>query len=394
MSISQNSAGDLYAAETISYVFNVRNLWYVAVYAGVAVVLTVCALLLYRSRHMETAGDLVAVKVMRPVFKYGVAICAGLSCGYLTSELLGLGNLGLCISVIIWGVAGCIVAQMLLDKTVRVFKKWKGPVAVVVIFLALFAFIAFDVTGYETYVPEVEQVKSVRITGLSGEPSGDSGGYLGSVTLTDPEDVAKVIALHKTVVTIGEDGEPDRNGNDAHWNSFTVYYILNSGREVRRSYHVSMGETMLPLAQAIRDDHDVRRQAYRLDELDGARLNSVAVNCYDWSDNYEYVEDLYDAEYYGLQAEALWDAVMLDFELGRIGVHTLAEVSDWEVTGYVNLVFNWQLPDDDPYGNGFIHVEFTVQENSINTRMVLEELLNPDNRYQDDPADNPLWRSE
>lgn len=51
----------------------------VGIYALTGLVLTVGALLLYRRRNLETARDVVAVRVMRPVFQYGVAICAGCS---------------------------------------------------------------------------------------------------------------------------------------------------------------------------------------------------------------------------------------------------------------------------------------------------------------------------
>ena len=68
----------------------------VAVYAAVGAALAIAALLLYRSRHIESAGDVVAVKLVRPLFKYGVALCAGLSGGMFSYQLLsGLSSLTL-----------------------------------------------------------------------------------------------------------------------------------------------------------------------------------------------------------------------------------------------------------------------------------------------------------
>ena len=51
----------------------------VAAYAGVAVLLAAASFLLYRARRLESAGDVVSVRCMRPVFKYGVAFCAGMA---------------------------------------------------------------------------------------------------------------------------------------------------------------------------------------------------------------------------------------------------------------------------------------------------------------------------
>ena len=56
---------------------DLENFWLVGVYALAGLALALLALLLYRSRRSETAGDVVAVGWLRPVFRYGVAgVCA------------------------------------------------------------------------------------------------------------------------------------------------------------------------------------------------------------------------------------------------------------------------------------------------------------------------------
>lgn len=59
----------------------------VAVYAAVGAALAIAALLLYRSRHIESAGDVVAVKLVRPLLNMGwpcapafPAGCSAISC--------------------------------------------------------------------------------------------------------------------------------------------------------------------------------------------------------------------------------------------------------------------------------------------------------------------------
>lgn len=52
-------------------------------YIIAAVVLTAAALLLYRKRRMESAGDVIAVKSLRPVFKFCVTACSALCFGLL-----------------------------------------------------------------------------------------------------------------------------------------------------------------------------------------------------------------------------------------------------------------------------------------------------------------------
>ena len=123
--VSSAPAGELAATPKLETV----GLGLVGGYAAAALVLAVCAFLLYRVRRLESAGDVVSVKPMRPVFKYGVAVCSGFTFGLGTSFFLNMGEVGLMVSIVVWGIAGYFVAQMLLDKSFRVFKKWKGAAA-------------------------------------------------------------------------------------------------------------------------------------------------------------------------------------------------------------------------------------------------------------------------
>ena len=55
-----------------------ENGWIIAVYAAVGVVLALCAWMLYNRRRSESAGDVVAVGWMKPVFRWGVTVCCAL----------------------------------------------------------------------------------------------------------------------------------------------------------------------------------------------------------------------------------------------------------------------------------------------------------------------------
>ena len=55
-----------------------QNLWLIGVYALAGAALLAVAWLLYRRRRSESAGDVVAVGWMKPVFRYGVTGLAAL----------------------------------------------------------------------------------------------------------------------------------------------------------------------------------------------------------------------------------------------------------------------------------------------------------------------------
>ena len=67
--------GGVYGSHSTNVLTEVHleNGWLIAVYAAVGVVLMALAWLMYRRRRSESAGDVVAVGWMKPVFRYGCA---------------------------------------------------------------------------------------------------------------------------------------------------------------------------------------------------------------------------------------------------------------------------------------------------------------------------------
>ena len=65
-----------------------ENAWLIAAYAAAGLVFLALAYLLYRRRESERAGDVVAVRVFRPVFRFGVAALSALLGGRLLYALL------------------------------------------------------------------------------------------------------------------------------------------------------------------------------------------------------------------------------------------------------------------------------------------------------------------
>ena len=102
-----------------------------AIYAGAGVVLAVLALLIYRARQVESAGAVVSIPLVRPLFQIGVAFCAGLSLGLFTALFFGCYEdpLALTLCALIWTAVGFFVAEMLLKKSFRVLGAWKRCLA-------------------------------------------------------------------------------------------------------------------------------------------------------------------------------------------------------------------------------------------------------------------------
>ncbi len=99
------------------------------IYCAVGLILSVSALLIFRKRRMEAAGDVIAVRCLRPVFKYGVAICSALCGGLLLYIMLyslfesrSAAVFIMIPSMIIFAFVGYFGARMLLEKSFHVFR--------------------------------------------------------------------------------------------------------------------------------------------------------------------------------------------------------------------------------------------------------------------------------
>ena len=356
-------------------VLEMEGLDTVGIYAIVALILAVCAFLLYRARRLESAGDVVAVNAMKPVFRYGVALCVGLAFGMGTMVILYGGEIGLMIAIVIWGVIGYFAAEMLLQKSFKVFKKWKGAVAVTAVFIALFLVVGFDLTGYETRIPNPADVESVEVNGLDVMYFRDDGDRFG-LTLTDPEQIRLITLVHKAAV---EQRDMNNVGGPGASTSLYVTYHLKHGGALSRRYHwiwVQPGETEQEgtaswAVQQLYNNRDLCWRMYGFDNLEnylahGGRLTSAE---YDF---YSKEEGRRDAVYYGGDAETLFAAMKEDFFAGRIGARRVALDADkW---GDGNLDLDEFLYFTAKQGDEYYYISIAVSETATSTRAALEEL--------------------
>ncbi len=187
-----------------------------AIYAAVGIAFAALALWLYRRRRMESAGDVVAVGILKPVFKYcmtfGGALCIGalLYSMTISGGLSGRGVFGavmfnggaitlqwmalaaMILYMLIGAFIGYFASEMLIHKSFRVWRggrRWLGLGVSALIIVALMLSAELDLFGYERRVPDPDSVESVYIA-ASGE----------GVTLTQPENIAAAVELHRSVV--------------------------------------------------------------------------------------------------------------------------------------------------------------------------------------------------
>ena len=367
----------------------------VAVYAGVGVLFALAALSVYRRRHVESAGDVVSVKLVRPVFKYGVALCSGLCLGVFTANFFNWRSdppTGLIACVLLWTAVGYFVAEMLLEKSFRVWKAWKGGVAAVAVMALLCAVCVFDLFGVETRVPSVDSVEKVYFYGDIGYPYDD--GRLCFDNTSDPQLIEMVTQLHQKAVE--EKGRAQQVGGDDYI-SFEIVYTLKNGSTINRRYssvpvyedEVHDQGTLTGCAQRMLEDRELIEQMYNFDYYEQGQLTQTYLVDV-WQEKEEYFGTLFLENQSLADLRKLWEAVRLDFEEGNIGVHTLfPDPRQGDITP--KLEFTWvfetdsRSPTSDREGSKSILYErctIAIMPQAKHTLACLEEMGLPNEGYQ------------
>jgi len=205
--------------------------WYTLLCAGVGLAFMGLALLLYRKRNLECAGDFMAVKALSPVFLILYCLCGG-AVGYMFFSLF-VGEESMFFLLV--GMAiGWFTGRMLLERTVRVFRL-KSFVGCGILLLAFFGSLLLtwlDPIGITRWVPNAQQIKAVHLV-----TGGSRYDYYteGANRLTSEEDIEVALALHRYGIA-----NRNANYNGQQDVTVTIDYELKSGGTVSRYYTVDI----------------------------------------------------------------------------------------------------------------------------------------------------------
>ena len=368
----------------------------VFVYMLAGLVFTGLALLLYRRRHLETAGDVVAVSWLRPIFKYGVAFCSAVVIGtFLWSVFLPQVSHSILWSLLFFllltGALGYFIAEMLLCKSFRVFRQgWKGCLCFLILLTLGVSTLEVDPIGFEVRVPQAQQVVEVRLDTPSFAPY---DGASSPSVLRREEDIARLVELHQTIIDHQSQLESAERVSSHSYVSqqvgdymvdvetsgsfyFSFTYLFRDGGTMRRSYRIPVDEELLadPTSPAAKLDALINapglaQQEYLSLYRSGDVLTSVNLSTYTGADQ------IFSS---GADTQLLLDAVLTDLEEGNLGRHYLLENQDRYANCYYNdLTFHFYSPEarSELVEDGHIYqFTITIQTTATHTLEALREL--------------------
>ncbi|PKG23282.1 DUF6449 domain-containing protein [Niallia nealsonii] len=200
-------------------------------YFLLAIVFYFLGLFLYRKRKVEYISQAIVFAKLKGIFKYVFALSFVLI-GSLYGEIVDAGKPAMVIGNFFGGLVGYLLAEMILEKTWRVFYRLKhfGYFAAVVI-LVIGISVPF-VKMYEKKVPDAEAVESVsfmddQYTFMTSE-SDETENII--KMMSSKENIQDVIALHKKLAM-----EKDAKDSDQD-TTVRLEYKLKNGKSMYRDY--------------------------------------------------------------------------------------------------------------------------------------------------------------
>lgn len=198
---------------------------------------------LYQKRAAEAAGRAMAFPKICSVVRWMIVVPIALYFGYFLEEISMMGT-G------VWLVAGTIVGVVLLHGIIEsiyefdlkcMLKKKKQLVAEILLCLGVLAGFYFTADMYNAYIPEYEDVESVKLVMY------DDNMHLydvGNIEGVHEEQVQAVISLAERIVQQNseKDLEDASKENEDSLGTIYVKYKMKNGREKGRQYKFSSGD--------------------------------------------------------------------------------------------------------------------------------------------------------
>ncbi len=242
-------------------VFTYPAMW---IYIAGAVAVYGAGYILYRKRKVELAGDVAAFGIFRPIFKYTITAAVTVVMFSITNSV-NMAAIYKYIVAFVGSVIAYFACEMLINKTVKVFRNYKGYIVFALCVAAFISFFAYtSVFGYETRVPELAEIESACIY--------DNYRYE-TPLIADSELITATQEIHREII---EDIPVVSNEGTR---ILRINYRLKNGNEMYRRYWVD--EDIYDRAMtAMYDNSEYKFKVTGLDNINVENARELDINFY------------------------------------------------------------------------------------------------------------------
>lgn len=211
---------------------------YLGKWVILALVLFIAAYVCYNKRMSEAAGKAIAFRKIKPVIKILVVVEVSMIVGGIVRDAAYENDMLMLTGMIVGAVICCAVMEVIYEFDLKcILHHWISSCAAVLCVLAVFCIFKFDLLGYDSYVPDADQVESVLF-----EPNADYGNYWNEELEYVSRNSYLMEHMHITavedVLTLARKDQQESYESMNDPRRVEVVYHLKSGRDVERAFWV------------------------------------------------------------------------------------------------------------------------------------------------------------
>jgi len=228
----------------------------------------VAAYLLYRKRRIEVAEDVAAYKCLNPIYKYLLTAIAALGTFAVAGNALEQGSYIVAFVVPIVSAVVYFGAEMILKKSLRIWKSYKGYLvflAAFTVFICSFAYTSMF--GFETRIPKADEIKKIVVH--------ETRAMIGDKGVEDWEIIDYSLGVHEELIQ--KENVYTFQTYPSNRTEFLYFnYELENGKTMIRRYPVTE-ERLCDVMDNLYKSKEYKRKALEMFSEDIGRIYSVAL---------------------------------------------------------------------------------------------------------------------
>lgn len=334
---------------------------------GIALLLLVICVWIYKIRPTESYHKSIAFKKLQPVIKVAIVVPVSAFAGIMLSEIAGENFLWYLVGMFGMALLLCFAMEFLYHLDIKECIRPRISSGIILgIAVVTAVTLKLDLFRFDTYLPKESQVKnmSIYIDELNGHyeyPSGYGYYYNEFLDHAKIEKFSDIYQLAKKGVAIQKErGDVGYVTTESGMMSFSVRYELKNGKVVYRGYSVPKNEENLKLVANIYDNWEFKKKSLPVEYVEEKNILSLTIS------------DLQSHRDSGLSKEVIKD--LFKTSKNEWESATYEQLKADKVLGFLQFYVNYK--DENDYGgydSGYQFMSVPVYSSFKQTRQLLEQ---------------------
>jgi len=266
----------------------------VIIYILLSIAFCFLSLWLYKKRNIEAASQAIAFPQLKPIFKYGVTFCFMLLGGlYFVEFEEAASSFWIYFGYISFSLIGYLIAEMILQKSWRVFSSLKGYVIYGLVTGLLLVVFHFDLTGYEKKQPPLSEIESIYY-----------GPYYNPEFVDDPKeydlnvyhDSRNIEAIYNIHQYLSSNKQPF--DNNYGYERVTIIYNLKNGDQIIREYSIYDKKSMEEWYNQIYSSEEYKLKYFEILNIEPENVDKITISASHFKNKQTFItkpEDIIEA---------------------------------------------------------------------------------------------------